>query len=59
MGQPGDPIGLKLHSRVRTNSDWRRDIQTLVSNLWLVDNSAENAVGGGGLPRQPFPPPLQ
>jgi hypothetical protein len=59
VGQPGDPVGLKLHSRVRTNSDWRRDIQTLVSNLWLVDNSAENAVGGGGLPRQPFPPPLQ
>lgn len=59
VGQPGDPQGLTLNSRVRSKSDWRRDIQTLVSNLWLVDNSAENAVGGGGLPRQAFPPPLQ
>jgi hypothetical protein len=59
VGQPGDPVGLKLHSRVRTASDWRRDIQTIVSNLHLVDNNSENAVGGGGLPRQPFPPPLQ
>ena len=59
QGQTGDPVGLKLHARVRHASDWRRDIQTLVSNLWLVDNNGENAVGGGGLPRQPFPPPLQ
>ena len=35
------------------------DIQTIVSNLWLVHNSSEHTVGGGGMPRQPFPPPLQ
>ena len=58
-GAGGDPLGLKLHARVRHNSDWRRDIQTIVSNLWLVDNSTEHTVGGGGMPRQPFPPPLQ
>jgi hypothetical protein len=58
-GQPGDPVGLKMHARVRHASDWRRDIQTIVANLWLVDNSSEYTVGGGGLARQPFPPPLQ
>jgi hypothetical protein len=59
VGQPGDPVGLKLHARVRHNTDWRRDIQTLVSNLHLVDNSTQYTVGGGGMPRQPFPPPVQ
>jgi len=59
QGEPGDPIGLTLHARVRHKSDWRRDIQTIVSNLWLVDNNGEYTVGGGGLPRQPFPAPLQ
>jgi hypothetical protein len=59
VGQPGDDPGLTLDSRVRRQSDWRRDVQTLVSNLQLVDNSTENTVGGGGMPRQPFPPPLQ
>jgi hypothetical protein len=53
-----DYAPLTMHSRVRTNSDWSRDIQTLVSNLYLVDNNGENAVGGGGMPRQPFLPPL-
>ena len=59
QGPEGDPVGLTMEARVRTRSDWRRDIQTLVSNLYLVDNSTEYTVGGGGMPRQPFPPPLQ
>lgn len=37
---------------------WARDVNRLLPLLAVVDNNAPDAVGGGGVPRQPVAPPL-
>jgi hypothetical protein len=50
--------GYSLEVRVRDNTPWMRDMQRLITSLYLVDNNSATAVGGGGTPRQPLAPAL-
>lgn len=46
--------GFPLQQRLIDASPWTRDMQRLVASLYCVSNNAPNAVGGGGIPRQPL-----
>lgn len=39
-------------------SPWAKDIQRLMTALYVVDNNSRTTVGGGGEPLQPLAPPL-
>jgi hypothetical protein len=50
--------GYALEERINDNTPWSRDVQRLVSALYVVDNNTASSVGGGGTPRQPLAPPI-
>lgn len=50
--------GFAFGQRVRDNTDWVHDIQTLITSLHVVNNNSPTSIGGGGVPRQPLAPPL-
>ena len=50
--------GFELEQKVQSNTAWVRDIQKIVKALYVVHNNSAASVGGGGIPRQPFPPPV-
>lgn len=49
---------LDLEQRVNSNTPWSRDMQRLVTALWVVDNNTSTSIGGGGTPRQPLAPAI-
>jgi hypothetical protein len=51
--------GFTFNDNLLDNSPWRRDIQRLMTALWVVNNNTPTSIGGGGTPRQPLAPPLQ
>ena len=51
--------GYPLAQRVNGNTPWTRDVQRLQQALFVVDNNAPSAIGGGGTPRQPLAPAFQ
>jgi hypothetical protein len=53
--------GFPLEERWRTDATrtpWARDMQRLMTALYVVDNNSSTSIGGGGTPRQPLAPPL-
>ena len=50
--------GFPLEQRVRDNSPWSRDIQRLMTALYVVDNNGPSSIGGGGTPLQPLAAPI-
>lgn len=42
-----------------TGHPWSLDFALLIEALHVVDNNGPNRIGGGGVPRQPLPPPLR
>ncbi len=41
-----------------SKSPWAKDIQRLMTALYVVDSNSRTTVGGGGEPLQPLAPPL-
>jgi len=53
--------GFPLEDRWRTETTrtpWAKDMQVLMTALYVVDNNSPTSIGGGGTPRQPLAPPL-
>jgi hypothetical protein len=50
--------GLPLEQRVNDNTAWSRDMQRLVTSLYVVNNNSATSIGGGGAPRQPLAPEI-
>jgi hypothetical protein len=51
--------GFSFNDNLLNNDPWRRDIQRLLTSLYVVNNNTPTSIGGGGTPRQPLAPPLQ
>ena len=50
--------GFPMEQRVNSNSPWSRDMQRLMTALYVVDNNSPTSIGGGGTPLQPLAPSL-
>jgi hypothetical protein len=50
--------GFPFRQRAGFNSPWSRDMQRLMTALYVVDNNSATSIGGGGTPREPLAPPL-
>lgn len=48
--------GFDLEQRVKHDSPWVRDLQTLVKALHVIDNNGPDSIGGGGTPRHKLAP---
>src|SRR5581483_9669059 len=48
--------GYPMEQRVNDNTPWSRDIQRLMTALYVVDNNSSTSIVGGGTPLQPFAP---
>ncbi len=46
--------GFPMEQRVNSNSPWSRDMQRLMTALYVVDNNSPTTIGGGGTPLQPL-----
>jgi hypothetical protein len=51
--------GFSFADNLLNNDPWRRDIQRLLTAVYVVNNNSSTSIGGGGTPRQPLAPPLQ
>jgi hypothetical protein len=50
--------GYDLEQRINNNTAWSRDIQRLMTALYVVNNNTATSIGGGGTPLQPLAPPI-
>jgi hypothetical protein len=50
--------GFNFEQRVNGNTPWSRDVQRLVTALYVVNNNDRNNIGGGGTPLQPLAPEI-
>jgi hypothetical protein len=50
--------GFSMKGYVQDNTAWRRDMQKIMQELYVVNNNTAGTIGGGGTPRQPLAAPI-
>jgi hypothetical protein len=50
--------GFAFDGNLLSPNAWSRDMQRIMSALYVVDNNSASSIGGGGTPRQPLAPAI-